>query len=55
MSTAKSVCEAAEAEPGVGALAGPADITVKDAGGEVALNGMDASGACHRLTGVMGR
>ena len=35
-------------------LAGPAGISVKNAGGEVALTGMDASGACQRLTEVMG-
>lgn len=53
MGTAKDVCVAAGAELGFDALAGPADISVKNAGGEVALNGMDASGACRRLIGVM--
>lgn len=44
---------AAPASTGVDALAGPADISVKNAGGEVALNGMDATGACWRLIEVM--
>jgi hypothetical protein len=31
---------------------GPANISAKNMGGEVALNGVDASGACQRLTGM---
>jgi hypothetical protein len=33
-------------------LAGLADVSGGNAGGEVALNGMDADGACHRLIEV---
>jgi hypothetical protein len=52
MGTTKDVREAGEAEPGFGSLAGPADIGVKNVGVQLAPNGMDASGACQRLTEV---
>jgi hypothetical protein len=52
MGTTKDVREAAEAEPGSGPLAGPADISAGNMGGEVAPNGMDAGGACQRLIEV---
>ncbi len=53
MGTAREVREAAGAEPGFAPLAGRADVSVTTMGGEVALNGMDASGACQPLIEVM--
>ena len=53
MGTTKDVREAVEAEPGSGPLAGPADISAENMGVQVALSGMDASGACQRLVEVM--
>ncbi len=52
MSTTKDVRAATGAEPGFGPFAGPADIGVKNVGVQVAPNGMDAGGACQRLTEV---
>jgi hypothetical protein len=52
MGTTKDVREAGEAEPGFGPLAGPADIGVTTMGVQVALTGVDASGACQRLIEV---
>jgi hypothetical protein len=46
MSTTKDVREAAEAEPGFAPLAGPADISVKDMGGE---GGAQRHGCRRRL------
>jgi len=53
MGTTKDVREAAGAEPGSGPLAGPADISAENVGGEVAPNGMDVGGACQRLIEVI--
>ena len=51
--TARDDREAAGSEPGFAPLVGRADVSVTTMGGEVALNGMDASGACQRLVEVM--